>query len=206
MTDSVWPSIHAERRALAQDLAALTAAQWATPSLCSGWTVHQVLAHQVATAKMTPGSFLTKFAGAGFSFTKFTDKQVAVEAAGGPAATLAAFRAVETATSSPPGPKDSWLGEALVHSEDIRRPLGLHRDYPLPAVTRAISFYAGSNAIIGGKKRVAGLTLRATDTDFVHGSGPEVTGPAMALLLATAGRTAALDDLTGPGLATLRAR
>ncbi len=206
MTDSVWPSIHAERQALAQDLAALTAAQWATPSLCSGWTVHQVLAHQVATAKMTPGAFLTKFAGAGFSFTKFTDKQVAIEAAGGPAATLAAFRAVETATSSPPGPKDSWLGEALVHSEDIRRPLGLHRDYPLPAVTRAISFYAGSNAIIGGKKRVAGLTLRATDTDFAHGSGPEVTGPAMALLLATAGRTAALDDLTGPGLATLRAR
>ena len=206
MADSVWPSIHAERRALAQDLAGLTAAQWATPSLCSGWTVHQVLAHLVATAKMTPGSFLTKFAGSGFSFTKFTDKQVAVEAAGGPAATLAAFRAIETATSSPPGPKDSWLGEALVHSEDIRRPLGLHRDYPLPAVTRAISFYAGSNAIIGGKKRVAGVTLRATDTDFAHGSGPEVTGPAMALLLATAGRTAALDDLAGSGLAALRTR
>lgn len=206
MADSAWPSIHAERRALAQDLADLTSAQWATQSLCADWTVHQVLAHQVATAKMTPRSFLTTFAGAGFSFTTFNNKQVAVQAAGGPTATLAAFRAVETATSSPPGPKDSWLGEALVHSEDIRRPLGLHRDYPLPAVIRAITFYAGSNAIIGGKKRVAGLTLRATDTDFVYGSGPEVSGPAMALLLATTGRTTALDDLTGPGLATLRAR
>ena len=48
--------------------------------------------------------------------------------------------------------------------------------------------------------------MRATDTDFAIGSGPEVTGPAMALLLATTGRTTALDDLTGPGLATLRAR
>ena len=206
MAENAWPSIHAERRALAQDLADMTSAQWSTPSLCAGWTVHQVLAHQVATAKMTPGSFLTKFAGAGFSFSTLNDKQVALLAAGGPTATLAAFRAVETATSSPPGPKDSWLGEALVHSEDIRRPLGLHRDYPRPAVTRALAFYAGRNAIIGGKKRVAGLTLRATDTDFAIGSGPEVTGPAMALLLATTGRTAALDDLTGPGLATLRAR
>ena len=206
MADSEWPNIHAERRALAQDLADLTSAQWSTPSLCAGWTVHQVLAHQAATAKMTPGSFLTKFAGAGFSFSTFTDKQIAVQAAGGPTATLAAFRAVETATSSPPGPKDSWLGEALVHSEDIRCPLGLHRDYPGPAVTRAITFYAGSNAIIGGKKRVAGLTLRATDTDFAIGSGPEVSDPAMALLLATTGRTVALVDLTGPGLATLRAR
>ena len=93
-----------------------------------------------------------------------------------------------------------------MHSEDIRRPLGVHRDYPGQAVTQAITFYAGSNAIIGGKKRVAGLTLRATDIDFAIGSGPEVKGSAMALLLATNGRTAALDDLTGPGLATLRAR
>ena len=142
MADSAWPSIHAERRALTQDLAGLTSAQWSTPSLCAGWTVHQVLTHQVATA------------------------------------TLAAFRAVETATSSPPGPKDSWLGE------DIRRPLSLHRDYPLPAVTRAITFHAGSNAIIGGKKHVAGLTLRATDTDFAIGSGPEVTWPGLATLRA----------------------
>jgi len=39
-----------------------------------------------------------------------------------------------------------------------------------------------------------------------HGSGPEVTGPAIALLLAMAGRKTALDDLTGPGVALLRSR
>jgi hypothetical protein len=53
---------------------------------------------------------------------------------------------------------------------------------------------------------VAGLTLRATDADWSHGSGPIVEGPAMSLLLATAGRTAAFDDLAGPGLPTLRTR
>jgi len=44
MAESPWPTIHAERAALADDLAGLSAEQWATPSLCQGWTVHQVLA------------------------------------------------------------------------------------------------------------------------------------------------------------------
>jgi uncharacterized protein (TIGR03083 family) len=206
MAESPWPTIHAERAALAADLADLTSAQWESPSLCEGWSVHQVLAHQVATAKMTPGKFFAKFAGSGFKFATLADKEIAAESSGGPAATLAAFRAVQTSTKSPPGPKDSWLGEALVHSEDIRRPLGIARNYPLPWVTRAIDFYANSNAIIGGKKRVAGLTLKATDADWSRGTGPLVEGPATALLLATCGRKVALDDLTGPGLDTLRGR
>jgi hypothetical protein len=34
-----WPTIHAERSALVADLESLTDAQWATPSLCAGWSV-----------------------------------------------------------------------------------------------------------------------------------------------------------------------
>ncbi len=116
-----------------------------------------------------------------------TEKRIAEEKAGGPAATLAAFRAVETATSAPPGPKLSWLGEALVHSADIRRPLGIPHTPPLDAVTKVTEFYAGSNVLIGGKRRVAGLTLKATDTDWSHGDGPLVEGPAVSLMLATTG-------------------
>jgi uncharacterized protein (TIGR03083 family) len=206
MPDSAWPTIHAERAALADDLTGLDPVQWATPSLCEGWTVHQVLAHQVATAKMTPPKFFIKFAGSGFSFAKFAEKEIAVEAAGGPAATLAEFRRVQTSTTSPPGPKDSWLGEALVHAEDIRRPLSIVHSYPLSWVTRAIAFYGKSNAIIGAKKRVAGVTLKATDVDYSHGSGPVVEGPAMSLLMAACGRKAALADLAGPGVEVLRSR
>jgi uncharacterized protein (TIGR03083 family) len=206
MAENLWPAIHAERKALADDLANLTAEQWSTPSLCGRWTVLQVLAHQVATAKMTPPTFFAKLAGSGFNFQKFSEKGIATESAGGADATLASFRAVGTATTSPPGPKLSWLGEALVHSEDIRRPLGIARAYPVEWVTKAIGFYSGSNVLIGGKRRVAGVTLKATDTDWSHGIGPVVEGPAMALLLATTGRTIALDELSGPGLATLRSR
>jgi uncharacterized protein (TIGR03083 family) len=45
----IWPVVHAERRALAADLADLSPEQWQTPSLCAGWSVHDVLAHMVAT-------------------------------------------------------------------------------------------------------------------------------------------------------------
>jgi uncharacterized protein (TIGR03083 family) len=203
---SVWPTIHAERRALADDMAGLSDEQWQTQSLCTEWTVHDVLAHQLSAAQMTPPKFFVKFAGAGFKFDKFAGKEVARQGAGGPAATLAAFRAASDRTSAPPGPKTTWLGEAIVHGEDIRRPLGITHTYPMDAITRTLEFYAGSNAIIGGRTRVAGLTLTATDADFTIGSGPEVSGPALALLLAASGRKSALDELTGPGVDELRTR
>jgi uncharacterized protein (TIGR03083 family) len=204
MADDIWPVVHAERRALADDLDGLAPDRWTTPSLCAGRTVQDTLAHMVATARMTPPAFLAKMLAAGFRFERMADAEIARESAGGPPATLERFRAVEASSSGPPGPKLSWLGETLVHAEDIRRPLGLAHDYPVDAVTRVADFYAGSNVLIGGKRRVAGVTLKATDADWSHGSGPVVEGPAMALLMATAGRRAALDDLSGPGLELLR--
>jgi uncharacterized protein (TIGR03083 family) len=206
MAESPWPTIHAERAALAADLESVPADQWSTPSLCEGWTVQQVLAHMLATAEMNPLTFLGRFAAAGFNFAKMADRDIERHSRGGPLATLKGFHAVQSASSAPPGPKDSWLGETLVHAEDIRRPLGIAHDYPLPWVTRAIEFYAGSNTLIGGKRRVAGLRLEATDADWSHGSGPTVAGPAVALLLATTGRRAAVADLTGDGVHTLRSR
>ncbi len=63
-----------------------------------------------------------------------------------------------------------------------------------------------TGSVLGNKDRIAGLRLVATDTDWSHGEGPEVRGPAEALLMATCGRRVALDDLQGPGLDTLRSR
>jgi uncharacterized protein (TIGR03083 family) len=98
------------------------------------------------------------------------------------------------------------LGEAIVHSEDIRRPLGITRDYPQEAVIRVADFFKGSNLLIGSKKRIAGVELRASDADWTTGSGPEVSGPALSLVLAMTGRAAALTDLSGNGLEMLRSR
>jgi len=206
MPESPWPVIHAERTALADDLAGLSDEQWKTPSLCSGWTVQDVVGHMVATARMTPPKFLGHFFGSGFNFDKMAAKDVAAETAGGPAATLAALREVTPRTTAPPGPIDAMLGEALVHPEDIRRPLGIKHEYPTDAVARVLDFFKKSNLIIGSKNRISGVTLRATDVDWTHGSGPEVTGPAHSLLMAMTGRKDALADLSGNGVDTLRSR
>jgi uncharacterized protein (TIGR03083 family) len=203
---SPWPLIHAERAALLGDVADLTDDQWATPSLCPGWTVRDVFGHLTATAKMTPARFIGHFASAGFRFHVMSAKDVAAETAGPPATTVAQFRSRLDAVTSPPGPVEAMLGEAVVHGEDIRRPLGISRSYPPEAVTRTADFFASSNLLIGTKKRIAGLTLRATDGDWTTGSGPEVSGPILSLLMAMTGRPATLDDLAGDGLATLAAR
>ena len=51
-----------------------------------------------------------------------------------------------------------------------------------------------------------GLTLVAKDIDRRAGEGPEVYGPAEALVMCVGGRSAALDELDGPGVSTLAAR
>jgi len=76
----------------------------------------------------------------------------------------------------------------------------------MDALTRVADFYKGSNLLIGAKNRIAGLTMTATDTDWSTGSGPEVRGPMLSLVMAMTGRSAALADLSGEGLDTLRAR
>ena len=73
-------------------------------------------------------------------------------------------------------------------------------------MTRAADFFKASNLLIGTKSRIGGLTLQATDVDWTTGHGPEVSGPILSLLMAMTGRRAALDDLSGDGLATLAER
>jgi uncharacterized protein (TIGR03083 family) len=206
MAAEMWETISAERKALAADLAQLTDDQWQTESLCAGRTVRDVLTHMAATAMITPLSFFPKLAGAGFSLEKMTDKDIAALRGATPADTLATFTSVVDSRKHPPGPGDSWLGETIVHAEDIRRPLGISHAYPTASVVQVADFYKGSNAVIGTKRRIDGVSLRATDTDWSHGSGPEISGPIMSLLMAMTGRKVAISDLTGDGTEILRNR
>jgi uncharacterized protein (TIGR03083 family) len=200
----IWPAIHAEREALAADLAGLTEEQWTTPSLCTGWTVRDVLAHMTGTAEKTTLNFFPSLVTSGFSLSKMQNKDIKrIEATGD---VLSAFKAAMGKTSSPPGPTMTWLGETLVHGDDIRRPLGITHAYPGDAAAAVADSYKATNLVMGSKRRIAGVKLVATDTDWAHGDGPEVRGPMMALLMVMAGRDAALSDLAGDGVATLSSR
>jgi uncharacterized protein (TIGR03083 family) len=202
----IWPMIHAERRALATDLHGVTGEQWDMPSLCTRWTVRDVLAHMTSAATLTPPAFFARLIGSGFSFDKVQEGGVAAQRGASPAETMAHFEGVLTSVKHPPGPTPTWLGETIVHSEDIRRPLGIKHAYPTEAVVTVADFFKGSNLLIGSKRRIDGLTLLATDAEWSHGTGPEVAGPILSLVMAMTGRKAVLDDLSGEGVATLRSR
>jgi hypothetical protein len=75
------------------------------------------------------------------------------------------------------------------------------------ATTRQVAdFYENSNLLIGAKNRIVGVRLVATDSDWSHGSGPEVRGPILSLVQAMTGRAVAVSDLSGDGVPTLMAR
>jgi uncharacterized protein (TIGR03083 family) len=198
--------IHAERAALAADLAQLTDRQWTTSSLCDQLTVREVLAHLTAGASLGPVRWMAGVVRCRFDF----DRQVAVrlsENMGGTAAdTLGRFRHVITSTTKPLVPVRAMLGETIVHAEDIRRPLGIHRDYPITTLTALADFYQSSNIPVQTKARIRGLRLTATDGPFATGSGPLVTGPTLNLIMTMAGRLRFCDDLNGEGVSALRER
>ncbi|MBP2268582.1 uncharacterized protein (TIGR03083 family) [Pseudarthrobacter sp. PvP004] len=199
-SSTVWPVVHQERRALLQDLEPLPAAQWQTPSLCAGWNVHDVLAHVIDSAKTTRLSFIRRLVASRMDFDRDNAVGVEREKTREPAQTLNGLRAVLSRTSGPPASLATRLVEAFVHGEDIRRPLGIRREYPPVHVATALKYQLRTTTKMGGGKEIAqGWRLIATDTAFDHGDGPAVEGPAIALLLAVSGRPVRDDELSGPG-------
>jgi uncharacterized protein (TIGR03083 family) len=199
--------VRQEREALAADLEVIDEVAWATPSLCSGWTVRDVLAHMTALARMTPLVYFRKLVASGFSPSRIQTRDVAVEKGSSVTETLARFCSATAGNNRVRAvPDKTMLGETLVHAEDIRRPLGIEHEYPLGALVTVADVYKGSNLVAGTKRRIAGLSLQATDTGWRTGSGPAVSGGMLALVLAMAGRRVAAEDLEGEGVQILRSR
>ena len=206
MKSDIWPMVHAERAALIADLEHIEDAQWEQPSLCDGWTVHDVVAHMVDVARTTPISFVVDIVRARLDFDRQNARGVERARGASPQETLERLREVASRTSTPPAPLDTRIVDEVLHGEDIRRPLSLTRTYPQEAVLRSLRYQARTSKSFGGAKElVAGIRLTATDTDLSIGDGPEVRGTALALLLVVSGRRVALDEVDGPGLDSLAA-
>ena len=200
----VWPIVHAERARLVADLRCIPDTAWATPSLCDGWNVHDVVAHLVDSAKTSRFGFIARMIRARLDFDRDNDLGVRRRRADDPRATLEALRAVSDWTLTPPAPLATRLIEAIVHGEDIRRPLGIAADYPLHAVVTALTYQARTGAVMGGgRERIDGLRLVATDSALTYGQGPQVRGRSIDLLMAVSGRPVPVDALDGPGAAML---
>lgn len=202
----IWKNIHTEREALAGTLDGLLEEQWNTMSWCEGWSVHKLTGHVVAASEQTFAHFYTELASAGFNFARFTDLGAQKVAEASNVELVVRLRARLTTTNRPPAPVLAMLGEIVVHGEDIRRPLGLEHHSPEAALLAVAEGWKNSNLLIGTKRRIAGVTLRATDVTWSHGQGPLVQGPLQSLVLAMTGRKGAHGDLEGEGLTRLAAR
>jgi uncharacterized protein (TIGR03083 family) len=202
-----WKMIDSERRLVVEALTDLPADSWPSPSLCKGWTVKDVVGHMIATSYMTPAAFFGKLIASGFSFNSVQEKGIRERTTGkSPDEMVATLRSRVGARNKPPGPLETVLGEAVVHSEDIFRSRGSYLDHPIDHVIAVADFYKGNDIIVHAKRRISGLRLRATDAAWSHGDGPEVAGPALSLVMAMTGRAVAFDELTGPGVDVLRVR
>ena len=202
--ESVMSMARAERADLAEFLATLAPQDWAAPSLCSKWSVKDVVAHVISYEELGALGLLKRFAKGWI----VRANQVGVDefAAQSPQQLLEFLRN----HLQPRGLSAGFGGmialvDGTIHHQDIRRALGRPRSVPNDRLKRVLGLVPG-NPRLGAGRRIRGLQLRATDIDWAHGRGPEVTGPGEALLMAMAGRRAALADLDGPGRAALAAR
>ena len=204
---AVDEAVSAERRHLADHVVDLSDAQWATPSLCSAWTVRDVVAHLTVTTRMTVPRLLPAAVRARGSFDRMAVDLAAERAAAYTTAELVAqLRESAGSTRRFPGstPRDPLM-DLVVHGQDIARPLG-RRSVSPPDVVADCLAYVATNRFMGGPRRLAGVRLVSTDTGWTHGDGAELRGPDIDLLLVAAGRRAGLEALQGPGVAVVGAR
>ncbi|MEJ3658460.1 maleylpyruvate isomerase family mycothiol-dependent enzyme [Actinomycetes bacterium KLBMP 9759] len=196
----------AERTDLVDLLATFTPEQWDAPTLCAEWRVREVIAHMFSYEELGFGAVVGRFVRGGFELDRVNALGVAAHADDSPAELLALARR----HLRPRGLTAKFKGrialtDAMIHHQDIRRPLGLPREIPQDRLRAALDF--GRTAPpLRSVPRIRGLRLVATDMDWSSGDGPVVEGPAESLLMALAGRRGLEDELFGPGLPILAAR
>ncbi|HEY1974159.1 MAG TPA: maleylpyruvate isomerase family mycothiol-dependent enzyme [Pseudonocardia sp.] len=196
----------AERADLAAFLSTLSPAQWETPTLCDDWSVRDVVAHMISYEDLGLAGGLRRVAEERFSLDRANKIGVAERRTQGPPELLdqLTHRLVPRGLPAQFGGRIA-LADALIHHQDIRRPLGCPRVVPPERLSVALSFALVAPPI-GGFWMVRGLRLEASDQDWAGGRGRLVRGRAEALLMAVAGRRGVVEELSGPGQEVLAGR
>ncbi|MFB9905593.1 maleylpyruvate isomerase family mycothiol-dependent enzyme [Allokutzneria oryzae] len=196
-----------ERLSLADFLESLDDHEWQRDSLCSGWTVHDVAAHMTLSTRTTLLVVIRGAIRARGDFNRMVSNLARERAATfDPAELVAQLRATAGSThrtlgSSPLDP----LVDALVHGQDIARPLGRTREMPVEPVIAALD-HVRTSRFYGARERFRDARLVATDCAWSAGEGQhEVRGPLGDLLMVATGRAAGLGTLTGSGVERIAA-
>src|ERR1035438_1038533 len=166
--DHLWALAHAERTALAEDLSGLNAEQWRHGTLCGQWDVEEVVAHLTAAASLNQWRWVRSMLGARFRVNVHNQRRMVEHRGSPPAETLDRFCAIIDSTTAPSGHTPAYLGEVVVHAQDIRQPLGLPRTPDVDALTPVADFFACRDFTAASRTAVFVLQLRVEILRMVY--------------------------------------
>jgi uncharacterized protein (TIGR03083 family) len=203
----VWAEVARRRVRLADEVEVLDPDVLAAPSWCTDWRVRDVLGHLVYLAEATQASVLRDVVRLGPKPDKALDRR----------ARALGDRPVDELTSrlraSAGGrfhvlgsPAVVALGEVLVHGADMMRAVGRDTDVDAGVVSPILRVYRRVGRVAFHATPMKGVSLVATDAVVRLGTGPEVAGRSIDLLLLLANRPQVLAGLTGPGVDLLRSQ
>lgn len=195
-----------ERSDLADLLEELTPEEWEAASLCSRWRVRDVVTHVISYERHGTADLLRRLARARFRFGELNEVALAEYAHLDTGQLVAFLRShLDPRGSTARFGGRVGLVDALIHQQDIRRPLDRPRRIPEERLWCALPF-AVTAPPLRGFWHARGVRLVATDLGWTHGRGPEARGTAEAVLMVLAGRAGVARELDGPGADVLRRR
>lgn len=202
----LWTITIGARQSLLSTFERLDDDQWNVRSLCEGWTIRELLAHLVLAARPPARRYIVAVARARGSFEEANKALARVDGRRPVDELLSDYRSVLEHRFSPPGwPQAAPLSDILLHSLDVRIPLGLKPEQPADhyePVLELLFSRAGRSFARAGRPAVR---WTATDREWSHGAGQSVCGSIADLALTVAGRGANMDHLKGGGVPAVQA-
>lgn len=200
---ATWEVAGKARNDFADMIEGLTPEQMQQQSLCEAWTAEGVLAHVTSFVETGLFGFFGTMVKSGFNFDKgsasMADKQLArpVEDV------LGSLRAGSTKSAVlPTFPEEMTSSDVAIHTQDVRRPLGLAGSLDESLLRSALDFLTTHRLAktLVHLRPLDDVRLKATDLDWAFGDGAAIEGPAEALMMGMSARPV-LDDLSGDGVA-----
>jgi uncharacterized protein (TIGR03083 family) len=201
----LWVATIGARRSLLETFEQLDDDQWRVQSLSEGWAVREVLAHLILAARPPARRYTSAVIRARGSFDKANHALAVADARRPVHELLSDYRGVLEHRFSPPGwPPAAPLSDVLLHSLDVRVPLGLPTDQAASDYVSVMDLLFSRVGRSFTRRDRPSLHWVATDDDWSHGDGHEVRGALADLALTAAGRSARIECLSGNGVQAIR--
>ncbi|MGH1492334.1 MAG: maleylpyruvate isomerase family mycothiol-dependent enzyme [Acidimicrobiales bacterium] len=198
-----WMLAAKARTGFADMIDGLSAEELEQQSLCEGWNARGVLCHLTSFVETGGFELFKNIAVARFNFDKAALAMVEKRSGRSTEDLVASLRANASKSAPlPTFPEELTVSDVAIHTQDVRRPLGLGGSLDETVLRTTLDFLTTHKmaTTLVNRPDIDGIQLKATDIAWSFGDGAEISGPAEALMMGLAARPV-LDDLNGDGLA-----